>query len=83
MVAVSDDGPGIESRHHEAVFQRYLRLDSENDAPRGGHGLGLACSRILARSMGGDIQLTSSRGKGALFRLNLPISITVPGGDNP
>jgi signal transduction histidine kinase len=40
---------------------------------RSGHGLGLAVSRILARSMDGDIILESQLGQGAVFRLKLPI----------
>ncbi|MFH1982839.1 MAG: HAMP domain-containing sensor histidine kinase [Pseudomonadota bacterium] len=79
VVVVSDDGPGIEPQHHEAVFQRYLRAGA--DLSRSGHGLGLACSRILARSMGGDIVLESHRGTGARFRLHLPISSIVQEGD--
>ncbi|MBI9086445.1 MAG: HAMP domain-containing histidine kinase [Desulfobacterales bacterium] len=82
VVSVSDDGPGIDPQHHEAVFQRYIRgVGAVADLPRSGHGLGLACSRILARSMGGDILLESRRGKGARFRLHLPISTIVERGD--
>lgn len=81
VVTVSDDGQGIDPQHHEAVFQRYIRVGADTDLPRSGHGLGLACSRILARSMGGDILLESRRGKGARFRLHLPISTIVERGD--
>lgn len=81
VVSVSDDGLGIDPQYHEAIFQRYIRIGAGTDTPRSGHGLGLACSRILARSMGGDIVLESRRGKGARFRLHLPISTIVQGGN--
>ena len=42
---------------------------------RHGHGLGLAVSRILARSMDGDITLESQLGQGAVFRLTLPMTL--------
>jgi signal transduction histidine kinase len=42
---------------------------------RRGHGLGLAGALILARTLGGDIKIQSELGKGATFRLNLPLKI--------
>jgi signal transduction histidine kinase len=65
---VADEGPGIAEADQERIFERYERVD---DSP-GGIGLGLAISRRLARSMGGDIQLQSAPGQGARFTLLLP-----------
>lgn len=42
----------------------------------GGAGLGLALSRAIAESHGGDLQLVSPNGRGATFRLFLPASST-------
>ena len=67
-VTVADEGPGIAEADQERIFERYERVD---DSP-GGIGLGLAISRRLARSMGGDIQLQSAPGQGARFTLLLP-----------
>jgi signal transduction histidine kinase len=67
-VTVADEGPGIAETDHERIFERYERV---GDAP-GGIGLGLAISRRLARSMGGDILLQSAPGEGARFTLLLP-----------
>ena len=67
-VTVADEGPGIAEADHERIFERYERV---GDAP-GGIGLGLAISRRLARSMGGDIELQSAPGQGARFTLVLP-----------
>ena len=67
-VTVADEGPGIAPADHERIFERYERV---GDTP-GGIGLGLAISRRLARSMGGDIQLQSAPGEGARFTLVLP-----------
>ena len=73
VVAISDDGPGIDPEHHEMVFKRYAQVDTCSIAPRKGHGLGLAGAQILARSLGGDVELESEKGKGATFRLTLPV----------
>ena len=70
MVAatVADEGPGIAEADQERIFERYERV---GDSP-GGIGLGLAISRRLARSIGGDIELQSASGEGARFTLVLP-----------
>lgn len=67
-VTIADEGPGIAEVDQERIFERYERI---GDTP-GGIGLGLAISRRLARSMGGDIQLQSAPGEGARFTLVLP-----------
>jgi two-component system, OmpR family, sensor kinase len=72
---VSDDGPGIGAEHHEMVFRRYTQLKADDALPRTGHGLGLAGALILAQSMGGTIEIISRKGKGATFRLTLPLAL--------
>jgi signal transduction histidine kinase len=76
IMEVTDDGPGIDPAHHQAVFHRYRQLNPSSSLTRKGHGLGLAGARVLARFMGGDVQLTSRQGQGATFRLVLPIKMT-------
>lgn len=74
-IAVSDDGPGIDPEHHELIFKRYKQVKECSIAPRKGHGLGLAGAHILARTLGGNIELTSQVGEGATFRFVLPMSM--------
>ena len=74
-LAVSDDGPGIDPQHHELIFKRYKQVKECSIAPRKGHGLGLAGALILARCLGGDIELTSQVGQGATFRLFVPVKM--------
>ncbi len=74
MTDVSDDGCGIDPAHHQLIFQRYAQVGKECVAlQRMGHGLGLAGARILARGLGGDIEVKSRKGEGAIFRLTLPM----------
>jgi signal transduction histidine kinase len=75
VIDVADDGPGIGPEHHQTIFQRYTQLKDNSASPRQGHGLGLAGALILARCLGGDIELNSKKGKGATFRLILPITL--------
>ncbi len=71
-VEIADDGPGIEPEHQQIIFQRYAQV-AETPSSRKGHGLGLAGALILARSLGGDIVVSSVKGQGATFNLNLPL----------
>jgi len=73
LVAVTDDGPGVEPEHCESIFQRYSQANNCTITPRQGHGLGLAGARIMARCLGGNIELTCSKTEGTRFQLSLPI----------
>jgi len=75
LFEVADDGPGIAPEHHQLIFQRYAQVDSCATLSRQSHGLGLAGALILARCLGGDIELMSEKDKGATFRLTIPITM--------
>jgi signal transduction histidine kinase len=79
VLAVKDDGPGIDPEHHELIFRRYTQVKECAFIERKGHGLGLAGALVLARSLGGDIHVASRKGEGALFRLCAPLRF--PGAD--
>ena len=61
-VRIDDDGPGIPADKREEVFRPFLRLDEARGQNDGGgsSGLGLAITRDIARSHGGDVTLESS-----------------------
>lgn len=67
-VAVTDPGEGIASADLERIFEPGVRATSA----RPGSGLGLALVREIAREHGGDVNVESSPGQGATFRLVLP-----------
>ena len=75
VIAVTDDGPGIEPENHEMVFQRYAQVKECSIVPRKGHGLGLAGANIISRCLGGSLELESEKGRGATFRLLLPLKL--------
>jgi len=69
-VAVTDHGEGIESDDLPRIFDEFVQLS--NSQQLGGTGLGLPISKRLATLLGGELGVTSERGKGSTFRLMLP-----------
>jgi PAS domain S-box-containing protein len=69
-VAVTDHGEGIEPDDLPRIFDEFVQLS--NSQQFGGTGLGLPISKRLATLLGGELQVTSERGKGSTFRLKLP-----------
>ncbi len=69
-VAVTDHGEGIEPDDLPRIFDEFVQLS--NSQQLGGTGLGLPISKRLATLLGGELRVTSERGKGSTFRLKLP-----------
>jgi len=69
---ITDNGIGMEPRFKENVFKVFRRLHTREEYP--GTGIGLAlCKRIVQRH-GGNIEIDSSPGKGAIVKFRLPAS---------
>jgi signal transduction histidine kinase len=73
VMTVSDHGPGVPQAQTRAIFAPFERGGRDAADPIPGVGLGLALSRGLARDMGGDLTLDTPNGRGATFRLVLPV----------
>ncbi|WP_411705178.1 aerobic respiration two-component sensor histidine kinase ArcB [Edaphovirga cremea] len=75
---VEDSGMGIPQDEQDKIFAMYYQVkDQRGGKPATGTGIGLAVSKRLAQSMGGDITVSSSMGHGSCFTL----TITAPGVD--
>jgi signal transduction histidine kinase len=73
VLEVSDDGPGIPVAHHEAVFDRFTRLDESRARDAGGSGLGLAIARDIAVHHSGELAVAGGP-PGALLRARFPVA---------
>ncbi|TMR92984.1 sensor histidine kinase [Nonomuraea basaltis] len=71
VVEVADEGPGFPAEVAERVFERFYRADPARGA--GGAGLGLSIAATLVEAHGGIIMAEGEPGKGALFRVILPV----------
>ncbi|MGH8214091.1 MAG: sensor histidine kinase [Rhodanobacteraceae bacterium] len=67
VLAVEDDGPGIDPADAERIFEPFFTTRAD------GTGLGLAMARTVARAHGGDLALAPSE-SGARFELRLPLA---------
>lgn len=76
IVAVRDNGRGIDPRDHQRIFDLFRR-SGQQDQP--GEGIGLAHVRALAYRLGGTISVESRLGEGATFSLSLPPSLAIEG----
>ncbi|MEQ9914383.1 aerobic respiration two-component sensor histidine kinase ArcB [Pectobacterium polaris] len=75
---VEDSGMGIPADELEKIFAMYYQVkDQHGGKPATGTGIGLAVSKRLAQNMGGDIQVSSTQGKGSCFTL----TVTAPSVD--
>lgn len=72
---VQDSGIGIAPEAQQLVFEEFRQVDGSATRRYGGSGLGLALAQRLARTLGGEIELSSAPGEGATFTVELPLEV--------
>jgi two-component system, OmpR family, sensor kinase len=73
-VEVVDHGPGLTPEQAERVFERFSRADPARSSAAGGTGLGLSIVAALVAVHGGTVRVDSVPGRGARFRVVLPLA---------
>jgi len=67
--SVKDNGRGIDSEHHKAIFELFKRVgDAETEQ---GTGMGLALCKKIAEQHGGKIWVDSEEGMGSTFHFTI------------
>jgi len=74
VVEVVDHGPGMTDDVAARVFERFYRADASRTRASGGSGLGLAIVAALVEAHGGRLELDTAPGRGATFRVLLPLT---------
>jgi len=64
---INDDGIGMSLQEQAELFKPFSQSNLSINRRFGGSGLGLSIAKKLSRVLGGDIQLTSEKGKGSSF----------------
>ena len=71
-IIFTDQGTGIPKEDQPFIFERFYRGENKKYSTRG-LGLGLPLSKMMAKSLSGDLQLLKSDELGTSFELSLPI----------
>jgi signal transduction histidine kinase len=69
VLSVSDAGPGIPVAMLNDIFEPFFTTKSE------GMGMGLSIARTIIEAHGGQLSAENEAGRGAIFRLRLPLSL--------
>lgn len=72
-ISVKDNGPGIDRKHFDRLFERFYRVDEARSRKIGGTGLGLAIVKHIVRAHNGSVELVSEPGVGSIFTIVLPV----------
>jgi two-component system, OmpR family, sensor kinase len=74
VLEVVDHGPGMSPDQAQRVFERFYRADQTRARQTGGTGLGLAIVSALVSAHGGTVAVDTEPGRGATFRVSLPLA---------
>ncbi|MEM6529924.1 MAG: HAMP domain-containing sensor histidine kinase, partial [Chloroflexota bacterium] len=73
-ITVTDTGMGIQKDRQAHIFQTFYRTDRAMQRYETGVGMGLAYVRRVIERHNGTIIVSSNPGKGAIFRLMIPMT---------
>lgn len=72
--SITDNGPGIDSKHFEQIFQMFKTLKPRDKVE--GSGMGLALIKKVVNSYGGNVYVESTLGQGTTFFFNWPKNLS-------
>jgi len=70
VFTVTDSGIGMSASELKLLFRPFAQASAEIAQRYGGAGLGISFVKRIAKAMGGDLKVTSSKGSGSTFRLS-------------
>lgn len=74
LIRVADTGEGIDPAHQAAIFRPFNQVTGMAQSNLSGTGLGLAISKHIVEHFGGELSVSSEKGKGSLFTLSVPVT---------
>jgi PAS domain S-box-containing protein len=76
-ICVADSGIGIQPDFLPHIFERFRQADATTTRKHGGLGLGLSIVKHIVELHGGTVAANSDgEGRGAVFRVNLPLAVS-------
>ena len=79
VLEVADQGPGLTPEQAEKAFEPFYRSDPSRGRKTGGVGLGLAIVAAIAQAHHGRVEVGTTPGGGATFRVVIPVNGDVQG----
>lgn len=73
FIEVKDNGVGIAPKDQKKIFEKFIQLENTYTKTESSTGLGLTITQELAKMHGGGVNVVSELGKGALFRVKIPL----------
>ncbi|MFC5467498.1 ATP-binding protein [Cohnella suwonensis] len=74
VIAVRDNGPGMEQREIERIFDRFYRADANRNLNVAGSGLGLAIVKQIVAFHGGTVTARSEPGQSMTVMFTIPMN---------
>ena len=74
IIEVEDSGSGIPENERRRIFEAFYQGSAASQGHVRGTGLGLSIAREYAHAHKGEIKVVNKMGKGACFRVSLPIT---------
>ncbi|MFT4636159.1 MAG: signal transduction histidine kinase/CheY-like chemotaxis protein [Chitinophagales bacterium] len=74
VIEIWDTGIGIDSDAGETIFKEFQQLRNPERDGKKGFGLGLSIAQGLAKTLNSKITFNSIKGRGSVFRVQLPKS---------
>jgi two-component system OmpR family sensor kinase len=82
VIEIADTGPGLSAEQTERVFERFYRADEARtrhvERAATGTGLGLAIVAAIVRAHHGNVDVVTTPGEGATFRVKVPLAPSEP-----
>ncbi len=72
LIAVKDQGIGMDQKEIKKVFQKFYRTKSAEQSGEAGTGIGLSIVQQIVEQHGGTIEVSSRPGAGSCFTLVVP-----------
>lgn len=73
LFSVRDEGPGFTEEDKKNLFKKFQRLSAQPTAGEASTGLGLTIVKQLCDQLQATIELISETGKGAIFKVSIPL----------
>ncbi|MDP9325834.1 MAG: ATP-binding protein, partial [Candidatus Dormibacteraeota bacterium] len=73
-VSIKDHGIGIKKEDRDRLFKKFQRIPDPRNRKTAGTGLGLYIVKGLVELHGGEVEVSSTYGKGSTFSFTLPVA---------